>query len=208
MNRFLDVLAIVLWFIAALWILLVIATSDSEANDTLYMRFQLGPWWDTCTSNSCGIEYGSRSDSGLQSEFEIGRNWSYKDWSIDLGPSLNVGYIPLHGRNVTKELHRSADGEYLITNSILLNSRLGYQIEGILPYIEASVGMATFVTTFGGQDYAPMARVGLGIEVPVLENTSVTLSGRYQRSSSFDIGPYHSSGLDGYSTQLGLVYRF
>lgn len=186
---------------------LLITTFHIHADEfPSYFQTEIGPIWQTCRSNACGIEFGDEPGFLLLTEAGVGVD--FHSVKFEAGPVLGLQVNPLHGRN-TRTIHLSADGEALIAGTLLANVRMSHAFsKAFTAYIEGGVGIATVTTTFGGFDVPLAWRFGAGTSYAFGDSFSVGATIRYDATGPFSIESYHSDGLSGIAGMGRLKWRF
>jgi len=170
--------------------------------DGPYIGASVGYGWGTATDNGTG-GFGSTSTTGWLIGGQVGYNFHLTD-NLVAGVEGNVDWDNQSGSTVNGTLQRNWDGS--------IRGRLGVDLDGILPYVEAGVAFTNATASApGGSPSASNTHTGwtagAGVEFKVADPVSINVEYRYSDYGSQNYNG-ESVGLTDNTVRLGVNYHF
>ena len=168
--------------------------------DGPYIGASVGYGWGTATDNGSG-GFGSANTTGWLIGGQVGYNFHLTD-NLVAGVEGNVDWDNQSASTSFGTLQRNWDGS--------IRGRLGVDLDGILPYVEAGVAF-TNATASGSGISASNTHTGwtagAGVEFKVADPVSVNVEYRY---SDYGSQTYNgeSVGLTDSTVRVGVNYHF
>jgi len=170
--------------------------------DGPYIGASVGYGWGTATDTTL-VPSDSASANGFLVGGQIGYNFHLTD-NLVLGVEGDLNWNDQNGDFDT------AATNYRINWDGSARARLGVDLDGILPYVEAGVAFANADTAIGGTDASNTHTgwtAGGGVEFKVADPISLNIEYRYSDYGSQTYGA-DTVGLTDNTVKLGVNYHF
>jgi len=170
--------------------------------DGPYIGATLGYGWSHVVVGSPGS--GEGDGTGFLVGGQVGYNFHLSD-AIVAGIQGNIDWNNVTGSGGSvSNAHANWDGAIV--------GRLGYDVNGILPYVEAGVAFENLTATIGATDYSNTHTgwtVGGGVEFMLADQLSANVEYRYSDYGSQNYGPINAPAtLTESQFRVGLNYHF
>ncbi|HTJ56014.1 MAG TPA: outer membrane protein [Devosiaceae bacterium] len=165
-----------------------------------YVGASVGYGWGTASDNG-PASFGSSSTNGWLLGGQLGYNFHLAD-TLVAGVEGNIDWDNQSGTVNGISVQRNWDGS--------LRGRLGFDLDGILPYAEAGIAFANATDSVGGASASNTQTgwtAGGGIEFKLADQVSVNAEYRYSDYGSQNFGS-ESLGLTDSTVRTGLNYHF